>query len=273
MELKNKKISLSLLLTSIVTIIFFSILQEKKKVYYLDEYGRSFFKRQRIVEFLEITISFNNSLFFLFIAVIVFTISLIYINDEIIIKTFKTLIKKTCAFKFPSLWNSLIKKIIISMIVTITILLIIGKCNRSKNLNSDENNEEIMDTIAVIDSTAVSSSAKNNESINSTNTKNNIDSFISAEAIHAATEKTAIGKAMKGSTLQSQELLNQLKEADAKRDISKALKGSPLEFEGDIATQGLSTDQINRTGGEGPQSVDAAFLESARNNTSKNKKK
>lgn len=245
MELKNKKISLSLLLTSIVTIIFFSILQEKKKVYYLDEYGRSFFKRQRIVEFLEITISFNNSLFFLFIAVIVFTISLIYINDEIIIKTFKTLIKKTCAFKFSSLWNSLIKKIIISMIVTITILLFIGKCNRSKNLNSDENNEEIMDTIAVIDSTAVSSSAKNNESINSTNTKNNIDSF-SAEAIQAATEKTAIGKSMKGTT---------------------------LEFEGDIARQGLSTDQINRTGGEGPQSFDTAFLESAKNNTSKNKKK
>jgi hypothetical protein len=245
MDLKNKKISLSLLLSAIVTIIFFSIIQEKKKVYRLNEYGISVFKRQRVVEFLDISFSFNNSLFYLFIAVIVFTISLIYINDETIIKTFKKLIKKFCTFKLSSFWNSFLKKIIISMIVIISILLFIGKCNRSKNLNSDENNEEIMDTIAVIDSTAVSSSAKKNESIDSTNTENIIDPF-SEDAIQAAADRTEIGKAMKGST---------------------------LEFEGDIATQGLSTDQINRTGGEGPQSLDAAFLESAKNIPSKNKKK
>ena len=59
----------------------------------------------------------------------------------------------------------------------------------------------------------------------------------------------------------------------AETQIGKSLKGSTLEFEGDIATQGLSTDQINRTGGEGPQSLDAAFLESAKNIPSKNKKK
>jgi hypothetical protein len=245
MDLKNKKISLSLLLISIVLIIFFSIIQEKKKVYSINEYGISVFKRQRVVEFLDIAFSFNNSLFYLFIAVIIFTISLIYINDEIITKTFKTVIKKFCAFELSSLWNAFLKKIIISMIVIISILLFIGKCNRSKNINSDENNEEIMDTIAVIDSTAVSSSAKNNESIDSTNTENIIDSFSEA-TIQAAADRTAIGKAMKGST---------------------------LEFEGDIATQGLSTDQINRTGGEGPQSLDAAFLESAKNIPSKNKKK
>ena len=126
MEFKRKKISLSLLLSTIVTIIFFSIIQEKKKVYSLNEYGISVFKRQRVVEFLEITFSFNNSLFFLFIAVIVFTISLIYINDEIITKTFKALIKKFSAFELSSLWNSFLKKIIISMIIIISILLFIA---------------------------------------------------------------------------------------------------------------------------------------------------
>lgn len=211
MDLKNKKISLSLLLSAIVTIIFFSIIQEKKKVYRLNEYGMSVFKRQRVVEFLDISFSFNNSLFYLFIAVIVFTISLIYINDAIIIKTFKKLIKKFCAFELSSLWNSFLKKIIISMIVIISILLFIGKCNRSKNLNSDENNEEIMDTIAVIDSTAVSSSAKNNESIVPPNT--NLD--YSEAALKAAADKTAIGQ---------------------------SLKGTSLENEGDIATKGIYTD-------------------------------
>jgi hypothetical protein len=208
MDLKNKKISLSLLLTSIVLIIFFSIIQEKKKVYSLNEYGISVFKRQRVVEFLDITFSFNNSLFFLFIAVIVFTISLIYINDEIITKTFKALIKKFYALELSSLWNSILKKIIISMMVIISILLFIGKCNRTKKFNSDENNEEVMDTIIVIDSTSISPSAKNNESIVPPNA--NLD--YSEAAIQAAAETTEIGKAMKGST---------------------------LEFEGDIATQGL----------------------------------
>jgi len=232
MDLKNKKISLSLLLTSIVLIIFFSIIQEKKKVYSLNEYGISVFKRQRVVEFLDITFSFNNSLFFLFIAVIVFTISLIYINDEIITKTFRTLIQKFSAFELFFLWNSFLKKIIISLIIIISILLFIGKCNKTKKVYSNENNEEELDTIAVIDSTAVSSSIINNEPIVPQNA--NLD--YSEAAIQAAADRTAIGQSTKGT---SEDILNQLKEADKKRDISKSLKGTSLEYEGDIATQGV----------------------------------
>jgi len=208
MEFKNKKISLSLLLTSIVTIIFFSIIQEKKKVYsYYDQF-KQVYTRQRVVEFLDMQFSFNNSLFFLFVSVIVFTISIIYINDEIITKTFKKFIKKIVAFELTFLWNSFLKKIIISMIVIISILLFIGKCNRTKKVNKNENNEEKLDTIAVIDSTAVSSSIIKNEPIVPQNS--NLD--YSEAAIQAAADKTAIGQ---------------------------STKGTSLEFEGDIATQGV----------------------------------
>lgn len=238
MELKNKKISLSLLITSIVIIIFFSIIQEKKKVYRLNEYGISVFKRQRVVEFLDITFSFNNSLFYLFISLIVFTISLIYINDEIIIKTLKKLIKKCYDFELSSLWNSFMKKIIISMIVIISILLFIGKCNRAKKANSKENKEVQMDTIAVVDSTAVSSSSINNEPIV---TPNDYQDYSEAAILKA--------------TLQAEA---------AQTQIGKAMKGSTLEFEGDIATQGIDTDQLQKVGGDGAQSIDVSYLSSAR---------
>lgn len=72
-----------------------------------------------------------------------------------------------------------------------------------------------------------------------------IDPFISKESLLAEAAETQIGKAMKGST---------------------------LEFEGDIATQGIDTDQIKKAGGEGPQSFDTAFLETAGNITSKRQK-
>jgi hypothetical protein len=152
--------------------------------------------------------SFNNSLFFLFVSVIVFTISIIYINDEIITKTFKKFIKKIVAFELTFLWNSFLKKIIISMIVIISILLFIGKCNRTKKVSKNENNEEKLDTIAVIDSTAVSSPIIKNEPIVPQNS--NLD--YSEAAIQAAADKTAIGQ---------------------------STKGTSLEFEGDIATQGV----------------------------------
>lgn len=73
-----------------------------------------------------------------------------------------------------------------------------------------------------------------------TTKKTVIDPF-SAAALQAAAETTEIGKAMKGST---------------------------LEFEGDIATQGIDTDQIKKVGGEGAQSFDASFLETASSITS-----
>jgi hypothetical protein len=94
------------------------------------------------------------------------------------------------------------------MIVIISILLFIGKCNRTKKVNKNENNEEKLDTIAVIDSTAVSSSIIKNEPIVPQNS--NLD--YSEAAIQAAADKTAIGQ---------------------------STKGTSLEFEGDIATQGV----------------------------------
>lgn len=210
MNFKNKKISLSLLLTSIVTIIFFSIIQEKKKVYSLNEYGISVFKRQRVVEFLEITFSFNNSLFFLFLIIIVSCLSLIFLNDEIIIKKiidFKRRIFGIKDFKLPSSKNIWL----IFTIVLIVVLILIGVNIKKKKSTSVDTIEEVMDTIPVIDSTAVSSSAKNNESIVPPNA--NLD--YSEAALQAEAAETEIGKSLKGST---------------------------LEFEGDIAKQGLSTD-------------------------------
>ena len=124
------------------------------------------------------------------------------------------------------------------MIVIISVLLFIGKCNRTKKVNSNENKEEEVDTIAVVDTTVVSSSTKNNEPIITPNT--NLD--YSEAAIKAAADKTAIGK---------------------------SLKGTSLENEGDIATQEVNTDQINKVGGEGPQSFNSAFIESARTIPSK----
>lgn len=80
--------------------------------------------------------------------------------------------------------------------------------------------------------------------------------------------RTTVKKTVVNPFGNSEEVLNQLKEADTKRDISKSLKGSTLEFEGDIATQGIDTDQIKKAGGEGPQSFDTAFLETASGITS-----
>lgn len=76
--------------------------------------------------------------------------------------------------------------------------------------------------------------------VRATTKKTVIDPF-SAAALQAAAETTEIGKAMKGST---------------------------LEFEGDIARQGIDTDQIKKVEGEGAQSFDASFLESASSITS-----
>lgn len=251
MNLKNKKITLTLLLISIVTIMFFSILQEKKRVYSYDEYGREVYIKQRVVEFLDMQFSFNNSLFFLFLALIIFVISLIFISDSQIIIVFNKVRKKISSVNLSVIWNYISKKTLIISISIISILLLIGKCKNSKNDSSNVNTQEeidtipVIDTISVIDSTATSSSAKNNESIDSTNTENIIDPFISKESLLAEAAETQIGK---------------------------SLKGTSLEFEGDIATQGVDTDQIMGVGGEGAQSINAAYLESAKNIPSKKKK-
>jgi len=65
--------------------------------------------------------------------------------------------------------------------------------------------------------------------------KNTIDPFSEA-AIQAAADRTAIGQ---------------------------STKGTSLEFEGDIATQSIETDQLQKVGGEGAQSIEASYLSSA----------
>ncbi len=74
-----------------------------------------------------------------------------------------------------------------------------------------------------------------------TGKKTTIDPFSEA-AIQAAADRTAIGQ---------------------------STKGTSLEFEGDIATQSIETDQLQKVGGEGAQSIEASYLSSAYDITSK----
>ena len=88
-NIKNKKISLSALLILIVLIIFVSILKEKgiEKIIEYDDYGTYIgYRTEDVIRFLNIRLYYNNTLFYLFIAVILSVVSLIFLDDDFFAK-------------------------------------------------------------------------------------------------------------------------------------------------------------------------------------------
>lgn len=138
---EKKKIAISLLLVSVVLIIFITILKERLMVpIEINPDGSVVsYREENAFELFGIVLSYNNSLFTLIISVIFSILALIFLDDD----TFKIRSKK--------LWNSLtisnlskhfVKTILIIMTMVIFILILLEKCNNNKTTVSPETYED-----------------------------------------------------------------------------------------------------------------------------------
>lgn len=103
---KNKKTPLSILLISIVLIIFISILKEKKRsLIYRTNTGYSY-KVENVIRFLDIQLSYNNTLFYLFISVILSILALIFLDDDFLKKRLANLKNIMSNLRFKKIFNN-----------------------------------------------------------------------------------------------------------------------------------------------------------------------
>jgi hypothetical protein len=258
MNYKNKKITLTLLLISIVTIIFFSILQEKKRVYSYDEYGREVYVIQRVVEFLNIQFSYNNSLFFLFLLTIIIIIALFFTNDKNIKNFIHGLTSKLSGFKkYFNLFIN-IRRVIFYIILLIIVLFFIGKCAKTikdfTNEKTSDTIKEIIDTVAVVDSASISTAK-----IDSASSYENSNTDLSNE------EQGTINTALKDKNISTDELAKIIDKAVKRTEIGKATKGTFKEFQSSDYFRGIDTDQLQKVGGDAAQSLNSDYLNTAGN--------
>ncbi len=262
-NIKNKKISLSVLLISIVLIIFISILKEKRR-FPIYAYGRyDGYKVENVIRFLDIQLSYNNTLFFLFIAVILSILTLIFLDDTIIknktgafYRRFSTI--KIYKQKISNLLKKSINRIIIGVVALIIILVLIGNCNKPKNTILTETNIEAIDTVALasdiiskeqVDSTIaieispIEKTMPNNSS--KTIGPSGVDDIV--KEIHQAANSSAMGKTL-----------------EAARQ-----KFTPNAQIGDLTSQSVSDDQLQSLYGNGTSTLSKSNIETARSKRSK----
>jgi hypothetical protein len=104
---KNKKTPLSILLISIVLIIFISILKEKRRFPIYNSYGSEIgYKLENVIRFLDIQLLYNDTLFFLFISVIVSILALIFLDDDILKKRLANLKNTMSNLSFKKVFNN-----------------------------------------------------------------------------------------------------------------------------------------------------------------------
>lgn len=148
---KKNKIALSLLLVSVVLIIFATILQEKLTVpIKFNEYGTELeYEEQKFIRFLGIQLPYNNTIFFLFISVIFSILTLIFVDDDAIEKKSNKLWN---GFTNLKLSNHYILTTVVSGVLFIFILIFGGRCS---NKTESESTIVYEDTIIAIDTSAV----------------------------------------------------------------------------------------------------------------------
>jgi hypothetical protein len=259
MDLKNKKISLSVLLISIVLIIFISILKEKRR-FPIYNYGMySGYKVENVIRFLGIQLNYNNTLFFLFIAVIFSILALIFLDVNFINKKTDELKRRFSSLKaYKQKIRNLIKKpisiIMICMVALIIILLFVGKNNKPKNAVLTETNIEAIDTVAEasdviskeqVDST-IAIEISHIEKKMPNNLSKTIDPF-NLEELHKAAFGSGLGKTIE----------------EARK---KYTPNAPL---GDVTMQSVSDVQLQSLSGNGTSSLTASNIETARSKKSK----
>ena len=258
-NIKNKKISLAVLLISIVLIIFISILKEKRR-FPIYAYGRyDGYKVENVIRFLDIQLSYNNTLFFLFIAVILSILTLIFLDDTIIknktgafYRRFSTI--KIYKQKISNLLKKSINRIIIGVVALIIILVLIGNCNKPKNTILTETNIEAIDTVALA-SDVIS--------------KEQVDSTI-------AIEISSIEKTMPNNSSKTIDPLSAegLKQAAFSSGIGKTISEARQKFTpnaqiGDLTSQSVSDDQLQSLYGNGTSTLSKSNIETARSKRSK----
>lgn len=154
-NIKNKKIPLSILLISFVLIIFTLILKEKRRFSVYNDFGiYTGYKVKNVIRFLDFQLSYNNTLFFLFIAVIISILALIFLDDAIIIKKTVELNRRFSSVKIykqkiSNLLKKPINRIIIGIVTLIIILLVVCNFNKPKNAVLTETNIVTVDTVAL----------------------------------------------------------------------------------------------------------------------------
>jgi hypothetical protein len=271
MNFKNKKIALSILLVSIVLIIFTIILKENKRYSLYDDFGAYIgYKVKNVIFILDVELSYNNTLFFLFISLIISILVLMFFDDGDIKKGLKEFIRRFTNIKKyeTDLWGFIkrTKKIIfISILLLAFILLYKAKCNKQRKVVKSETyiDNATIDTTLFIDTVKASTmtqkeklkdnsiiSTKNN-SIKKENTNNlskGIDSF-SPEAIAKAANSTPLGKSISRA-----------------QERNPGTKGSP-------ASSGLDDDQLQNSFGSGGTTLDAAAVSAASSLKSNRKKR
>lgn len=258
-NIKNKKLSLSALLISIVIIIYTSIIKEKRKFPIYNDFGSYIgYTRKNVIRFLDIQLLYNDTLFFLFIAVILSILALIFLDDDVINKKTHGLIAKLFSVNgYKEKINNLLKKpmnrMIIGMVTLVIILLFVGRCSKSKKSALKETNIRDIDTVALpsasipleqMDTTAVIETS-HVEDKTSSNSSETIDPF-SVEGIHQAATSSGIGKL-----------------------ISEGQKLSPNAQIGDVTMQGLDDDEINSLYGNGSSTLSSGQIEAARSKRSR----
>jgi hypothetical protein len=231
-NIRNKKLSLSALLISIVLIIYASIIKEKRKFSIYNDFGSYIgYSRKNVIRFLDIQLLYNNTLFFLFIAVILSILALIFLDDDVINKKTHGLIAKLFSVNgYKEKINNLLKKpmnrIIIGMVTLVIILLFVGTYSKSKKSALKETNIQDTDTVALpsasipkeqIDSTAAIEVSPVEE-ITSSNSSETIDPLSSEGLINAANASTT-GKL-----------------------IEEGRKYAPNQQLGDVTMQGVDDD-------------------------------
>jgi hypothetical protein len=257
-NIKNKKISLSVLLISIVLIIFISILKEKRR-FPIYPYGRyDGYKIENVIRFLDIQLSYNNTLFFLFIAVILSILTLIFLDDIIIknktgafYRRFSTI--KIFKQKISNLLKKSINRIIIGVVALIIILVLIGNCNKPKNTILTETNIEAIDTVALA---------------NDVISKEQVDSTIAIEI--SPIEKTMPNNSSKTIDPFNLEELHKAANTGIGKTISEARqKFTPNAQIGDLTSQSVSDDQLQNLYGNGTSTLSKSNIETARSKRSK----
>lgn len=150
-DFKKNKIGFSLLLVSVVLIIFAIILEEKIWVpIEFNEYGTVLdSEEQKFIQFLGIQLPYNNTIFFLFISVIFSILTLIFVDDNAIDKKSKKLWNLIANLKLS---NHYVLTTVVSIVLFIFILIFGGRCS---NKTESESTIVYEDTIIAIDTSAV----------------------------------------------------------------------------------------------------------------------
>jgi hypothetical protein len=254
-NIKNKKLSISALLISIVLIIYASIIKEKTKFPIYNDFGSYMgYTRKNVIRFLDIQLLYNDTLFFLFIVVILSILALIFMDDDFIYKKLHGLSTKLFSVnEYKEKINNLLKKpmnrIIIGIVTLCIILLFVGRCSEPKKSVLKETDIEDVDTVAL------PSALTPIEQIDST----------AAIEVSPVEEKTSSNSSETINIFDPEELAKFANSSPTVKLIEQGRKKySPNAKVGDVTMQGVDDDEINSLYGNGSSTLSLGQLEAAR---------